>query len=89
MKTAVERAIIMFNENPKKGIDFLIKHQLIDPDPTMLAEFMLTTPGLSKFAIGEYLGKKDEFQINVLKAFCNKIDFKGMEIDEAMRLFLS
>jgi Sec7-like guanine-nucleotide exchange factor len=54
----------------------------------MIAEFMLATPGLSKFAIGQYLGKRDDFHIEVLKAFCNKIDFTGMEIDEAMRLFL-
>lgn len=55
----------------------------------MIAEFMLTTPGLSKYAIGQYLGKNDTFHIEVLKAFSNKIDFTGMEVDEAMRLFLS
>lgn len=26
MKNAMERAIILFNENPRKGLDFLIKH---------------------------------------------------------------
>ena len=55
----------------------------------MIAEFMLTTPGLSKFAIGQYLGKNENFNLEVLKKFCEKIDFRGMEIDEAMRLFLS
>lgn len=44
----------------------------------MIAEFMLTTPGLSKFAIGEFIGTKDPFCIEVLKEFCNKIDFRGM-----------
>lgn len=57
--------------------------------PEMIAEFMLTTPGLSKFAIGQYLGKHDTFNIEVLKAYCTKIDFKDVEIDEGMRLFLS
>lgn len=89
MKTSVENAIILFNENPKKGIDYLIKQKIIEMNPDMIAEFMLTTPGLSKFAIGQYLGKNDNFNIEVLKAFCTKVDFKGMEIDEGMRLFLS
>lgn len=48
----MEREIILFNEKPKKGIDFLMKNQLIDNDPTLIAEFLLTTPGLSKFSIG-------------------------------------
>lgn len=52
MKNVVERAIITFNENPKKGIEFLLKHSLIELKPEMIAEFMLTTPGLSKFSIG-------------------------------------
>jgi brefeldin A-resistance guanine nucleotide exchange factor 1 len=50
---------------------------------------MLTTPGLSKYAIGQYLGKNDPFNIKVLRSYCSKIDFTGMEIDEALRLFLS
>ena len=52
MRKNTERAIILFNEKPKKGIDFLIKNQLINYEPMMVAEFLLTTPGLSKQAIG-------------------------------------
>lgn len=55
----------------------------------MIAEFMLTTPGLSKFAIGEFIGANDPFCVSVLKEFCNKIDFREMDIDEGLRLFLS
>ena len=78
----------MFNEKPKKGVDFLIKNQFLESDPAIIAEFMLTTPGLSKFAIGDYIGMNDPFCIAVLKEFCNKIDFRGMEVDEGLRLFL-
>lgn len=49
---------------------------------------MLTTPGLSKFAIGQFIGNNDPFSVAVLKEFSNKIDFRNMEIDEALRLFL-
>jgi Sec7-like guanine-nucleotide exchange factor len=89
MKTILERAIILFNDNPKAGIDFLLKHQVIEYDPITIAELLLTTPGLSKYSIGQYLGKKDEFNLEVLTAFCQKIDFRGIEIDEAMRLFMA
>ena len=89
MKNNIERAIILFNEKPKKGIDFLIKNQLLEYDPDTISEFLLTTPGLSKFAIGQYIGNTDDFNVAVMRAFCNKIDFRYMEIDEALRLFLS
>lgn len=52
MKNHIERAIILFNEKPKRGLDFLIKNNLLEYDPDIIAEFLLTTPGLSKFAIG-------------------------------------
>ena len=44
----MERAIILFNEKPKKGLDFLFKNQFLENDPGTIAEFLLTTPGLSK-----------------------------------------
>jgi brefeldin A-inhibited guanine nucleotide-exchange protein len=89
MKNSIERAIILFNDKPKKGLDYLIRSQLIEWDPDIIAEFFLTTPGLSKFAIGQYLGSAEEFNVTVLRSYCGKIDYVGMEIDEALRLFLS
>ena len=61
----------------------------MENDPGTIAEFLLTTPGLSKYSIGQYIGTKDDFNIAVLKCFSNKIDFGSMDIDEAMRLFLA
>jgi brefeldin A-inhibited guanine nucleotide-exchange protein len=63
MKNNIERAIILFNEKPKKGIDFLIKNELINDDSSMVAEFLLTTPGLSKFSIGQFIGMREDFNI--------------------------
>ena len=34
------------------------------------------------------MGKKEDFNLLVLNAFCNKIDFRGIEVDEGMRLFM-
>ena len=88
MKNNIERAIILFNDKPKKGLDFLIRNHFLEYDPDIVAEFLLTTPGLSKFSIGQFIGTRDDFSIAVLRSFCGKIDFTGMEADEALRLFL-
>ena len=52
MKNNIERAIILFNDKPKKGLEFLLRNQYLTYDPDIIAEFLLTTPGLSKFSIG-------------------------------------
>jgi len=88
LKNQTEKAIILFNDNPEKGIKFMIKKKLIAKDPYTIAEFLIMTPGLSKFAIGQFLGKKDTMNKEILIAFCHKIDFNGLNIDEALRLFL-
>lgn len=53
LKNDVEKAIILFNDNPKKGINYLTNEDgLIEKKPVIIAEFLLTTPGLSKASIG-------------------------------------
>lgn len=45
IKSTIEKAIMYFNENPKKGIEFLLKkNDIIEQSPEVIAEFMLTTP---------------------------------------------
>lgn len=90
LKNSMERAIILFNEKPKRGLEFLSKNRFLDgADPEKVAEFLLTTPGLSKHAIGQYIGSNDDFCVSVLRAFTQKLDFAAIEIDEALRLFLA
>ena len=51
-----EIGTMLFNEKPKKGINFCIENSIIKRDtPIYIAKF-LQTPGLSKFAIGQFLG---------------------------------
>ena len=58
-------------------------------EPEIVADFLLVIPGLCKEKIGEYLGNHNEYNISVLKAYALKIDFEDINIDEAMRLYLS
>ena len=55
-----EQATIIFNENPHRGIAFCIDSQLFSRRASSIAKFLWNTSGLSKFAIGQYLGSPDE-----------------------------
>lgn len=48
----------LFNSNPKKGIDFLLKEKLLEETPHAVARWLRETKGLKKSAIGEFLGRK-------------------------------
>lgn len=54
-----------------------------------VAKFLLTSEGLKKDKIGEWLGEKADFNIQTLTAFIDEFQFTGMDFDAALRLFLS
>ncbi|KAL2929256.1 ARF guanine-nucleotide exchange factor GNL2 [Bienertia sinuspersici] len=79
-----------FNEDDKKGLDYLKITHLIPnpPDAKALAYFFRFTPGLNKTTIGDYLGDPDEFNLQVLNEFTNTFDFTGVVLDTALRSYL-
>nr|CAB3468217.1 unnamed protein product [Digitaria exilis] len=79
-----------FNRDKKKGFEFLQGAHLLPEklDPHNVALFFRYTPGLDKNLLGEYLGNHDEFSIQVLHEFARTFDFKEMNLDAALRLFL-
>ncbi|KAJ8522993.1 hypothetical protein ONZ45_g481 [Pleurotus djamor] len=88
-KTTLLEGIKKFNFKPKRGIQFLIDSGLIPSKaPQDIATFLLSTDGLSKAMIGEYLGEGDEENIAIMHAFVDLMDFKGLPFVEALRLFL-
>ena len=54
-----------------------------------VAQFFLSTVGLEKTAIGEYMGDNAEFPLSVLSAFVSLQNLEGLNLVEAMRTFLS
>ncbi|XP_078342090.1 uncharacterized protein LOC144627938 isoform X2 [Oculina patagonica] len=77
-----------FNRKPEKGINYLVVHQVLEDNPEVVAKFLLTEPGISKQKLGEYLGNlQNEFNMEVLKYFVKSLDFTGMEVDEALRVY--
>ncbi|CAI0584733.1 unnamed protein product [Linum tenue] len=79
-----------FNQNPKKGLDFLQQTYLLPDklDPQSVASLFRYTSCLDKTLIGDFLGNHDEFCIHVLHEFARTFDFEGMNLDTALRLFL-
>ncbi|XP_076331845.1 cytohesin-1-like [Tachypleus tridentatus] len=77
-----------FNMDPKKGIDYLIAQGQLDNSPEDIARFLYKGEGLSKTAIGEYLGERDDFNIKVLDAFIELHDFANLILVQALRQFL-
>ena len=63
------------------------------PSATDVARFLYDSPQLNKTKVGLYLSKgpseKYPFIREVLLAFTQKFDFKGMEFSDALRLYLA
>ncbi|XP_031399588.1 ARF guanine-nucleotide exchange factor GNOM-like [Punica granatum] len=90
LKKSVMAGVDQFNTNPKKGLEFLQQAHLL-PDklePQSVSCFFRYTPGLDKNLIGDFLGNHDQFCIQTLHAFAGTFDFRGMNLDNALRLFL-
>lgn len=89
-KFHLKEAARVFNENFHRGLRYLSEHSLIDvEDPVAVSSFLRTQRELSKYAIGEFLGHYQPFNIAVLQAYCNSFNFVGMGIDAALRFFLA
>jgi len=77
-----------FNMESKKGVQFLISHNLVAETPEEGAQFLYKEEGLNKTAIGDYLGEKNDFNEAVLKAFVELHDFTDLILVQALRQFL-
>ncbi|ODV89409.1 hypothetical protein CANCADRAFT_139370 [Tortispora caseinolytica NRRL Y-17796] len=88
-KKTLDNAIKLFNFKPKKGLELLIKEKIIaENDPKLIAEFLISTPGIDKQVLGEYLGEGDNFNIEVMHHFVDSLSFSNMQFVDALRYFL-
>eukprot|EP00741_Cyanophora_paradoxa_P005196 tig00000852_g5036.t1 len=88
-KKELGEAVVKFNMGPKKGIKYLVETGKVDGSPGSIAAFLRTTEGLDKVKVGDYLGEGDKFNIEVLYAYVDMLDFKEHGFDDAIRVFLS
>ncbi|RZF37896.1 hypothetical protein LSTR_LSTR009996 [Laodelphax striatellus] len=77
-----------FNMDPKKGIEYLLEHGLLQATADDVAAFLYKGEGLNKTAIGDYLGERSDFNEKVLRAFVDLHDFTDLILVQALRQFL-
>ncbi|KAL6004773.1 Brefeldin A-inhibited guanine nucleotide-exchange protein 2 [Asimina triloba] len=87
-KLELQEGISLFNQKPKRGIEFLINAKKVGDSPEEIAAFLKTASGLNKTMIGDYLGEREELSLKVMHAYVDSFDFQVMEFDEAIRTFL-
>ncbi|KAJ3299337.1 Brefeldin A-inhibited guanine nucleotide-exchange protein 1 [Borealophlyctis nickersoniae] len=87
-KQLLRQAVKQFNLKPSKGIKMLVEHEFVQNDPNSIADFLRSTSGLTKAAIGEYLGEGDAFNVQVMHAFIDSMEFAGAGFVSALRSFL-
>ncbi|XP_068649734.1 brefeldin A-inhibited guanine nucleotide-exchange protein 2-like [Aristolochia californica] len=87
-KLELQEGISLFNQKPKKGIEFLINAKKVGESPEEIAAFLKNESGLNKTLIGDYLGEREELPLKVMHAYVDSFDFQGLEFDEAIRAFL-
>ena len=78
-----------FNKKPRAGIEFLVQAGRLENTPEAVAQFLYKNHEfLDKREIGDYMGEPKEFNLAVLKAYADGINFKGMDFDQGIRTFL-
>ena len=79
----------MFNKKPRTGIEFLVKQGRLENTPEAVAQFLYKNSDfLDKREIGDYMGEPKDFNLAVLKAYADGINFKGLSFDMGIRTFL-
>jgi brefeldin A-inhibited guanine nucleotide-exchange protein len=87
-KMGMEEAVFRFNQKPKRGLEYLRTNKLIGDEPEDVVSFFRNSSGIDKTTLGEYLGEGDPFNIKVLYAYVDSLNFKGLPFDDALRFFL-
>jgi brefeldin A-inhibited guanine nucleotide-exchange protein len=88
-KTALSNAIKQFNFKPKRGVKLLLEEGFIPHStPEDIAHFLLREEKLDKAQIGEFLGEGDEWNISIMHAFVDAMDFTKRRFVDALRQFL-
>jgi len=84
----LQQAAKQFNLDPDKGLKILEDKGFIKLEPLSIAQFLLSHGRLSKKQIGIYLGGREDFNQDVLKAFVSLHVFTNLLLVQALRQFL-
>lgn len=88
-KTALLNGIRQFNFKPKRGIKALLADGFLRSDSAEdIAAFITQNDKLDKAMVGEYLGEGDPYNVAIMHAFVDLMDFTKRRFVDALRQFL-
>jgi len=89
-KHELQIGVNKFNMKPKRGIEYLKQNGFFGDDPHAIAEFFRNQDlGLDKSQVGDFLGEDKPFNKSILYSLVDGADFADLELDGALRQFLS
>ncbi|CAF0873235.1 unnamed protein product [Didymodactylos carnosus] len=89
-KELFEKGFDMFNQDPKKGLQFLIEKNLVNQEAEDVAQFFHSYQDvLDKKVIGDFLGENNKYHKEVMYAYIDQLDFNQMDFLTALRKFLA
>lgn len=84
-KQQLRQFIKLFNTKPNKGMKAILEGGFCENNPSAAAAFLLSTPGLDKSALGDFLGDIEPFNLKVMHAFIDSMSFKNTAFVTALR----
>ncbi|KNC73559.1 hypothetical protein SARC_13883, partial [Sphaeroforma arctica JP610] len=87
-KAEILAILSKFKDKPKKGLLLAQKSGVVGQKPIEVAEWFQSEDRLNKAALGEYLGDPDPFNLEVMYAYVDGLNFTGKHFVDALRLFL-
>ena len=89
-KELFEKGIDLFNQNPRKGLEYLFDKNLLNKEAGEVSQFFHDyADQLDKAVIGDCLGEDDAFHKSIMYAYVDQLDFTEMEFLAALRKFLA
>ncbi|ETV92066.1 hypothetical protein H310_13588 [Aphanomyces invadans] len=94
LQEELAEGILKFNLKPTDGVKFLVAKKYMENTPRDVAKFLHEQSNrLDKTMVGDYLGKEVQYQngfcLKVLHEFVDMMDYMGLQVDEAIRHFLT
>ena len=95
-KKELQRAGVLFNKKPKKGIKELERIGVLLPDKQTtqqrayaITQFLRNTSNLEKEKVGEYIGHGDDEEMELVRTeYTNTFSLEGRSMVSSLRMFL-
>eukprot|EP00798_Chlamydomonas_sp_ICE-L_P027640 gene27640-7278_t len=86
-KAKFQECLALFNAKPKKGIEAFQAGGMLGNSPEEISAFLSKTQGLDKSVVGSYISEREEFNLKIMHAYVDALNFEGLEFDEIYRSF--